>query len=78
MQNDYKLDYAMESYEDVKKNYRNLFDELSSVLALHSSKERLSTRQELSLIKNPDFLKFLNPSPAITAIIDFQKGVIYL
>src|ERR1700743_1052597 len=71
----------MELYkdEDVKKNYRSLFDELSSVFTLYSSKEKLSTRKELSLINNPDFLNFLNASPGFTAIIDFQsEGYLFM
>lgn len=49
------------------------------MLALHSSKERLSTRQEPSLIKNLDFLNFLNASPGIIAILDFQsEGYLFM
>ena len=71
----------MELYEDeeVKKSYRHLFDDISSVLTLYSSKERLDSRKELSLIHNPEFLKFLSASPGFTAIIDFQsQGYLFM
>ncbi len=71
----------MESFEDeeVKKNYRHLFTELSSVFSLNSSNETLVSRKELSLLKNPNFIDFVNSSPGITAIIDFQiEGYLFM
>jgi DNA-binding CsgD family transcriptional regulator len=65
--------------QEVQDSYHHLFNSLSGVLSKYASKEVLIESEELSLLKNPEFLSFLKYSPGITAIIDFKKeGYVFM